>query len=72
MKEQIGDELVKVEIVCHEEMETSNACQVNSLCLKNQCRQECDTVDYQQIFCDGWYAEHLFIYNLLIDNLRFA
>jgi hypothetical protein len=68
VKKQISYQLIKMEIIGHEKMKSADGRQIYSLHLKNQCCQECNAVDYQQIFCDGWYAKHLFIDDLLIYN----
>jgi hypothetical protein len=64
MKKEIGDELIKMEVIGHEEMEASDVGQIDSLHLQNIRRQKSDAVDDQQIFCDGWYAEHFSVCSL--------
>ena len=58
VEEQIGDQLIEVEIACHKEMQAADVGQIDAAHLQDECGNECDQIDDQQIFCDGWYAEH--------------
>ena len=71
MQEQIGHQLIIMEVAGHEEMQTPDVCQVNASHLEDQRGKEGNQVDDQQILRDGWYAEHHKIYDLLIYYLRF-
>ena len=71
MQKQIGHQLIIMKVAGHEEMQSSDVCQVDSTHLENQRGKEGNQVDDQQILRDGWYAEHHAIYDLLIYDLRF-
>jgi len=47
-----------MEIAGHEEMQATDVCQINVSQLKNICGNKSDQINDQQIFGDGWYAEH--------------
>ena len=68
MQEQVGDKLVQVEVTGQKEMETTDVIEPDSPHLKHDGGEKCQTVDYQQILCDGRYAKHL--RNLQFDNLQ--
>ena len=58
MQEQIGYQLVQMEVAGHEEMKTSYVCEVDTTQLENVGGNECDQVYDQQVFGDCGYAEH--------------
>ena len=67
MQEQIRYQLVEMEMAGHEEMESANICQVYATHLQDKCCKKGYQINDQQILCDGSYAEHHMICNLLIS-----
>jgi hypothetical protein len=71
MQEQIGNQLIEVEITGHEKVKASDICKVNTTQLKNVSGYECDQVYDQQVFGDRGYAEHhcyFSLFYLLFEN----
>jgi hypothetical protein len=58
MQEQIGYQLVKMEVAGQKEMQTTYICKVDTTQLENEGGYECDQVYDQQVFGDRGYAEH--------------
>ena len=58
MQEQVGYQLVQMEVAGHEEVKTSYICEVDTTQLENVSSNECDQVYDQQVFGDCGYAEH--------------
>jgi hypothetical protein len=61
-----------VEATGHEKMQSANVSQIDAAHLKYKRSKESDQIDDQQIFRNGWYAEHHKIYDLLIFELLFV
>ena len=66
VQKQVGDQLIQVKIIGHEEVETSQVGKVDSPHLKDQRRQKSKSVDNQQILGNGGYTKHDTIYYFTI------
>jgi hypothetical protein len=67
MQKLIGQELIQVEVTCHEEVKTSKFSQTDVLLLEDQRRKEYHDIDNQQILCYNRYVtkhDTFFLFNL--------
>ena len=72
MQEQVGDQLIQMEIIGQEEVKAADIGQVDSSQLEYKCCKECNQVDDKQILCNRGYAEHHIIYYLTIFYFVFS
>ena len=72
MQELIGNQLIEMEVAGHKEMQAADIGQVDAAHLEDERGEECDQVDDQQILCDGRYAEHHKIDDLLSYDFEFT
>ena len=58
MKEQIGNQLIEVEMARHEKVQTTDVCQINATHLKYVGGNERKQIDDQQVFRDSGNTKH--------------
>lgn len=68
MQEKIGDKLNRIEVFCHEKMQSKEFHQVNAALFCDHLCEKNDNVDYQKILC---YRRYLFEH-ILCGNKSFV